>query len=362
MKQNLVLVIAGVIVGLVALWLGFLGNPPNMAVCVACFIRDTAGALGLHRAAPVQYLRPEIIGIILGALLLGLAKKEFSPTGGSAPFTRFVLGICVMVGALIFLGCPFRLVLRLAGGDMNAAVGLIGFAGGILTGVAFLNRGFSLKRAHEQPVAESLGLPAMSVLWLVLLLAAPAFLFFSTAGPGSRHAPLWLSLAGGLIIGLVAQHSRLCFISGLRDAVMFKEFRMLACFVVILATVLAGNLINGNFKFGLSGQPIAHADWLWNILGLYLVGFGSVLLGGCPLRQLILAGSGNSDSGVTVLGFLVGAAVSHNFSLASAAQTAEAAGGATPNGRVAFVICVVIIFAIACLNTGQEKPAREASA
>jgi uncharacterized protein len=38
-----------------------LGNPGNMGICVACFSRDIAGALGLHRAATVQYIRPEII-------------------------------------------------------------------------------------------------------------------------------------------------------------------------------------------------------------------------------------------------------------------------------------------------------------
>jgi len=354
MKQRLGLIAAGVVVGLVAIWLGLAGNPPNMAVCVACFIRDTAGALGLHRAEAVQYIRPEISGIVLGALVLGLARKNFAPTGGSSPFTRFVIGVCVMVGALIFLGCPFRLVLRLAGGDFNALVGLIGFAGGILTGAVFLNRGFSLKRGHDQPLAEGLGLPTASVLLLILLAAAPAFVFFSSAGPGSRHAPLWLSLAGGLIIGLAAQHSRLCFISGIRDAFLFKDFQMLICFAAILVTVLAGNLMTGRFTPGWAGQPIAHTEWLWNILGLYLVGFGSVLLGGCPLRQLVLAGGGSGDSGVTVLGFLAGAALCHNFGLASSAA------GVTANGRLAFAVCAVVLFAIAFFNTKNQ--AREVQA
>ena len=31
-----------------------LGNPANMGICVACFIRDIAGGLGLHRAEIVQ--------------------------------------------------------------------------------------------------------------------------------------------------------------------------------------------------------------------------------------------------------------------------------------------------------------------
>ena len=45
---------------------------------------------------------------------------------------------------------------------------------------------------------------------------------------------------------------------------------------------------------------------------MYVVGFAAVLAGGCPLRQLILAGQGSSDSAVTFLGMLIGAAFAHN--------------------------------------------------
>ena len=68
--------LAGVLCGLVAACLAYFGNPANMAICVACFIRDTAGALGMHQAAVVQYARPEIVGIILGSLIISLATKE----------------------------------------------------------------------------------------------------------------------------------------------------------------------------------------------------------------------------------------------------------------------------------------------
>ena len=42
------LALAGVVCGLVAVCLALLGNPANMAFCIACFIRDTAGAFGMH--------------------------------------------------------------------------------------------------------------------------------------------------------------------------------------------------------------------------------------------------------------------------------------------------------------------------
>ena len=61
-------VVAGAALGIVAPLLTYNGNPGNMGFCAACFLRDTAGALGLHRAAPLQYIRPELIGLVLGAL------------------------------------------------------------------------------------------------------------------------------------------------------------------------------------------------------------------------------------------------------------------------------------------------------
>ena len=64
--------IAGAVIGALAALLVKFGNPGNMGICVACFTRDIAGALGLHRASVVQYLRPEIGGFVIGAFLSAL--------------------------------------------------------------------------------------------------------------------------------------------------------------------------------------------------------------------------------------------------------------------------------------------------
>ena len=82
---------------------------------------------------------------------------------------------------------------------------------------------------------------------------------------------------------------------------------------------------------------------------MVLTGFGSVLLGGCPLRQLILAGSGNGDSGIAVLGMTVGAAFCHNFGLASSAD------GPTANGKIAVIICLVVVAIIGLANIQKQK-------
>ena len=113
------IILAGTAIGVLAPLLQYLGNPKNMGICVACFERDIAGALGLHRAAVVQYIRPEIIGFVLGALVAAYLFREFRARAGSAPIVRFVLGAFAMIGALVFLGCPWRAGFRLAGGDLT---------------------------------------------------------------------------------------------------------------------------------------------------------------------------------------------------------------------------------------------------
>ncbi|SHH34845.1 hypothetical protein SAMN02745196_00078 [Clostridium collagenovorans DSM 3089] len=331
---------AGAIIGLLSALLVKLGNPGNMGVCVACFIRDTAGALGLHGAKVVQYIRPEVVGIVLGAFLVAVASKEFTAKGGSSPFIRFILGAVVMIGALMFLGCPLRMVLRIGGGDLNAIVGLVGFAAGIGVGIFCLNKGFSLKRSYKLNKLEGYAFPLVQLVLLGLLAAAPSIILFSAEGPGSKHAPILVALGVGAVVGVLAQKTRLCMVGGIRDFILFKDSYLLLGFIGIIVFSFIGNLAFGQFKLGFTGQPIAHNDALWNILGMFVAGWGSVLLGGCPLRQLILSGEGNIDSVITILGMFVGAAFCHNFKLASSGE------GPTPNGKIAVILCMVVLAVI----------------
>ena len=117
------IVLAGAVIGLLAPLLQRWGNPPNMGICVACFERDIAGALGLHRATVAQYIRPEVIGFVWGSTIAALLFREFRARSGSAPIVRYFLGVFAMIGALAFLGCPWRALLRLSGGDLNAHPG-----------------------------------------------------------------------------------------------------------------------------------------------------------------------------------------------------------------------------------------------
>ena len=349
------IVLVGAAIGLLATLLQKAGNPPNMGICVACFERDIAGALGLHRAAAVQYIRPEIIGFVLGAMIAAFLFNEFKPRAGSAPIVRFVLGVFAMVGALAFLGCPWRALLRLAGGDLNAIVGLIGLAVGIIVGVLFLKSGYNLGRSNKTYASVGWILPLIMVGLLLLLIFAPQFseggpIFFSEKGPGSLHAPLLLSLAAGLVIGGLAQRTRFCTMGSIRDVFLMGDTHLISGVAALLVVAFVTNLALGQFHVGFSPQPVAHSDFVWNFLGMSLAGLAFALAGGCPGRQLFLSGEGDGDAGMFVLGMIIGAGFSHNFTLAgtpdSVVEGVVKVGGLTSAGMVAVVLGLVVCLAI----------------
>jgi YedE family putative selenium metabolism protein len=323
-------IITGIFVGVLAPLLVFWGNPGNMGICVVCFTRDIAGALGLHRAGVVQYIRPEIIGFVLGALVAALAFKEFKPRTGSAPIVRFLLGMFAVFGALVFLGCPWRAYLRLAGGDWNAIFGILGLVVGIVMGIIFLRRGFSLGRNRPAPKAVGWVMPVIMVVLLIILIVEPQFgrdaegnltgpIFFSTTGPGSQHAALIISLVIGLFIGFLGQRSRFCTVGAVRDAILLRDSRLLFGVLALIVAAFVTNLILGQFHAGFASQPVAHTDGWWNFGGMVLAGLAFTLAGGCPGRQLFLSGEGDADSAMFISGMLVGAGVAHTYNMTSSA-------------------------------------------
>jgi uncharacterized protein len=343
------IILGGLIFGIIASLLTKWGNPLNMGFCSACFLRDITGAIGLHRADVVQYIRPEILGLIFGALFSSLIFREFKPRGGSSPLIRFFLGTFMMIGALVFLGCTVRAPLRLAGGDLNAITGIIGLIAGILAGIIFLKKGFNLGRADKSPRIAAFIIPGMALALLICLIFQPPFVYFSSKGPGSQHALLGISLAAGILIGFIAQKTRMCFSGGWRDIFLVRDFYLFSGIAAFFLGALVTNYLSGNFAagiyhWGFDNQPIAHNDHLWNFLAMTLVGLCATLLGGCPLRQMILSAEGDTDAGITFFGLVAGAAFAHNFLLASSAKGPSAYGPIAVISGLTF--CLLIGFSM----------------
>ncbi|MHC4917849.1 MAG: YedE family putative selenium transporter [Planctomycetota bacterium] len=342
------IIVVGLLIGGLAATLQKLGNPANMGVCVACFTRDIAGSLGLQNK--LQYLRPEIPAFCLGAFIAALIFREFRPRTGSAPIIRFILGMFAMIGALIFLGCPWRAILRLAGGDWNAILGIAGLGVGIAVGVQFLKIGFSLGRSYPSRAVAGLAIPFVMLALLLLAIFYPQFGEEGNAAlyrsPNIPFAPVWASIVAGLVIGFLAQRTRFCIVGGLRDLILMRDFHLLSGVAAFLVAAFVMNLIYRQFNPGFEGQPAAHTVHWLNFAGMALAGLAFTLAGGCPGRQVFLSGEGDGDAALFVLGMLTGAAVSHNFLMV----------GKGPQAPYIVVIGLIVVGLIGIV--GREKLVR----
>ena len=249
-------------------------------------------------------------------LIAALLFREFKARAGSAPIVRFVLGVFAMIGALAFLGCPWRALLRLAGGDLNAIVGLAGLAAGIAIGVQFLKAGYNLGRSHK--TLRRRGLDHAGRSWSGCCCCSSSrpkvsesgALFFSESGPGSHARPA-AHLAGRGLDHRLSGPAHPLLHHGL-DPRRDPDGR----YAPDQRRGRAGGRglcrptwSSGRSSFGFFGQPVAHSQHLWNFLGMVLAGLAFALAGGCPGRQLFLSGEGDGDAAVFVLGMITGAAL-----------------------------------------------------
>lgn len=291
------------------------------------------------------------MGLILGAFLASSLSGRFKikARGGSSPLVRFFIGLFIMIGASIFLGCPVKAVLRLAVGDLTALFALLGFSGGVWCGLEYLRGGFTLEREKELSPANALVLPLLMLFLLLFLLLKPSFILLGHDGPAVMHAPIWISLLAGLMLGWSGQRSTFCMMAGFRNFFLAKDTKLLMGIITLLLVTISLSLTLGKFKLGLNGQPGSHLAHGWTFLGMFLVGSLSVLANGCPFRQVIMAGEGNTDAAMVFLGMLIGGGIVQTWGLRSTLA------GPPFLGKVAVLIGVIFFLTLGMGFRLREK-------
>jgi YedE family putative selenium metabolism protein len=342
-------VMAGALLGLGGVLLAYFGNPANSGICVSCFMENLAGSLQLHDDVRMSYIRPELIGFVLGAFLLAFGTGRFRVKGGSSPVIRFLLGFFIIAGCAVFIGCPIKMFLRLAAGDLTAVAATLGLVFGIWIGVRYIKGGFALDREKELARINGLLMPLFSVLLLVLLFLSPSFIKIGQKGPAALHAPVLISLIVGLVIGAFAQRSGLCVTGAVRNFFLAREKTLLRGLITAFVIAVVASVLLGQFRLGMNGQPASHLSHGWTFLAMTLVGFASVLIDGCPFRQLVKAGQGDVDACVASLGMLFGGATAYAWLIRSTSA------GPTYQGKV--VVLLGFIFSLVVAMAFRKRRA-----
>ena len=338
-SDTVFIIASGLSLGALGAALALWGNPANSGICVSCFVENLSGSLGLHHNLRMAYLRPELVGFIGGALLSALLGREMRPRSGAYPVLAFVLGFFLIAGSSVFMGCPIKMMLRLGAGDMTAVAGLLGLAGGVWLGIRYYRAGLDLG-APEPGAGTFQGTMVPLLIILLLVLSAGGFLISGTTGPAAQRAPLAVALGAGLVIGVLAQRSRFCVTGSFSNFFLARDMGLMRGLAALFAVALVVNVMSGVFRFGVLDQPGSHPDHLWNFLSMALVGFASVLAGGCPFRQLILSGEGSVDASMAVLGMVVAGGLVHQWGIVSTSA------GPTPYGKAAVLLGMAFCFGI----------------
>ena len=164
--------------------------------------------------------------------------------------------------------------------------------------------------------------------------------------------PIIYSLFLGFLLGYLGQRARLCFIGGMRDYFLVKDTYLIkGLFSFFIGAFLGFFLfhyiipfitlktfpwfINGTSVFikkwkvigieatpnpilPVPGDPISWSPKLFYhlilaFIGGIMVGFFSVLAGGCPFRQHVMAAEGSYSALSYIIGFISGAVIFHKF-------------------------------------------------
>lgn len=145
-----------------------------------------------------------------------------------------------------------------------------------------------------------------------------------------------VTLAVGVVLGWLAQRSRICFIGGLRDFLLVRDTALLKGAIAFFVTAWLAFSVAGFFGLvdwqpptfavatdaasavaasGMSQAPVRVAFAVgWPVLATAIgagltLGLFSALANGCPTRQHVLAGQGVRDSIYYLGGFYMGVVI-----------------------------------------------------
>ena len=124
--------------------------PPAYGICMACHPRDMINWIVNHifgtnwEITPVSATLPLLttVGVLIGAYMAAWRNGEIRQVSLGKGWRSFIYGLLVMNAAILVLGCPTRLLLLGAYGEVLALIGVVGVVIGITVGTFLLERGF----------------------------------------------------------------------------------------------------------------------------------------------------------------------------------------------------------------------------
>ena len=250
------------------------------------------------------------IGLLLGAFAAALLAGQFGiRVGPRLELAKgLVGGLLLGTGAAIARGCNI-------GGffSSTAAFAASGLVMGLGLGIgAFLATRYLLWEAGRVSVTSSAPVPGpvatgrtrqpMVGAVVLVLLVGLAF-WYARAGYADRSVILLL----GVVLGVVSQRSRVCFVQAFREPFLTGDTRHTRAMLLGLAVAIVGFAITKSIIDTKADDFVRPTFWAGALFGGVLFGIGMVLAGGCGAGSIWRAGEGHVKLMVAVVGYVLSA-------------------------------------------------------
>lgn len=109
----------------------------------------------------------------------------------------------------------------------------------------------------------------------------------------------WLAFALGVIFGAMAQRAHFCTMGAIADIANSGDWNRMRQWLLAIAVAILGTNLLAHFGFIDLSKSIYTSpkfNWLSNLIGGALFGFGMVLASGCGSKTLVRIGGGNLKS------------------------------------------------------------------
>ncbi len=248
-------------------------------------------------------------GVIAGAFAAALLAGQFRIQGASAfeLLKGLVGGTLMGIGAGLAFGCNIggffsaTSALSMAGLTMMAGL-MIGVYIGLRLLILEVNH---LEFASSAPAGKTTGdgMLARNIQQKLGILVLVCGLVIATVYDGFDYSVRAGFLLFGLIIGVVMQRSRFCFVKAFREPFLTGDGEMTkAVILAVVIGVLGFSILKWTDLKDWDAQ-VSSVFWLGSLLGGAIFGIGMSLSGGCATGCLWRAGEGQIKLWVAIAAF-----------------------------------------------------------
>lgn len=334
------LIISGFVLALSLLTLAFFGNSKPGFSLIESMVEIT-GAIKLHKGSLLSYFRPEFFAIIAGSFLMSLYKKDFNASISSSPISSFFIGVAISLASSLFLLGPVKIFAFFSQRELAFIPSLPAYIVGVYIAILMQKRTYRASDFKNINPVESYYIPVISViLTIMIILKADFFEAVLSRNDNVFYAKPILASLIGLFIGAALQRGNFCMVSNLREFFVEKKIAALFGILSFMAVFFVFSFLNLKFINIFTFDSIIARDYFWFYLNAIIIGFGFGILRKGPIRLLISAGEGESNSIFALSGIFITSTLVENFNLYAKD------GQILTNSKVFLIISLMILISI----------------